>query len=122
MWFLYGLVAGIRSEVKTCLWSLTNLSQPIELDNGSTLPPCTWPSDNVFPDDASFSYPTWDLSFVVEGMWAEFPYLRRMEDFPYPHKYKCKSRTNDVKQKFGMYYGMPAYEECSLPVLTLGII
>ena len=61
-----------------------DMSRPIELDNGSTFPPYTWPSDNVFPDDATFGYQTCDLSFVVEGMWAEFPYLRRMKDFPYP--------------------------------------
>ena len=59
-----------------------DMSQPIELDNGSTLPPYTWPSDNAFPNNATFGYPTSDLSFVVEGMW-QFAYLRRMEDFPY---------------------------------------
>ena len=63
-----------------------NMSQPIQLDNGSTLPPYTWPSDNSFPDDDAFGYPTCDLSFVVKGLWEEFPYLRRMEDFPYPQK------------------------------------
>ena len=47
-----------------------DMSQPIELDNGSTLPSYTWPLDNVFPDDATFGYPTHGLSFVVEGMWA----------------------------------------------------
>ena len=94
------------------------MSQPIELDNGSTLPPNTWPSDNAFPDDANFGYPTCDLSFVVEGMWAEFPYLRRMKDLPYPLKYKCKAGTSDVKLKFGMYYGVPAHKECGLPVST----
>ena len=99
-----------------------DMSQPIELDNGSTLPPYTWPSDNAFPDDATFGYPTHDLSFVVEGMWAEFPYLRRMKDFPYPLKYKCKAGTSDIKLKFGMYYGVPTHEECGLPVSTLGII
>ena len=31
-----------------------DMSQPIELDNGSTFPLYTWPSDNVFPDDATF--------------------------------------------------------------------
>ena len=35
-----------------------DLSQPIELDNGSTLPPYTWPLDNAFPDDATFGYQT----------------------------------------------------------------
>ena len=45
-----------------------------------------------------------------------------MEDFPYPHKYKCKAGTSDVKPKFGMYYGVPAHEECGLPVSTLWII
>ena len=99
-----------------------DMSQPIKLDNGSTLPPYTWPSDNTFPDDATFGYPTRDLLFVVEGMWAEFPYLRRMKDFPYPLKYKYKAGTSDIKLKFGMYYGMPAHEECGLPVSTLGII
>ena len=74
-----------------------NMSQPIELDNGSTLPPYTWPSDNAFPDDATFGYPTHDLLFVVEEMWAEFPYLRRMKDFPYPLKYKCRVGTSDIK-------------------------
>ena len=93
-------------------------SQPIKLDNGSTLPPCTWPSDNVFSDDANFGYPTCDLSFVVEGMWAEFPYLRRMKDFSYPLKYKCKAGTSNIKPKFGMYYGVPAHEKCGLPVST----
>ena len=97
-----------------------DMSQPIELDIRSTLPPYTWPSDNAFPDDATFGYPTCDL-FVVEGMWAEFPYLR-MEDFPYPLRYKCKAGTSDIKPKFGMYYGVPAHEECGLPVSTLGII
>ena len=86
------------------------------------LHPYTWPSDNAFPDDATFGYPTCDLLFVVEGMWAEFPYLRRMEDFPYPLRYKCKAGTSDIKPKFGMYYGVPAHEECSLPVSTIGII
>ena len=99
-----------------------DMSQPIELDNGSTLPPYTWPSDNAFPDDATFGYPTCDLSFVVEEMWAEFPYLRRMKDFPYPCKYMCKAGTRDVKLKFGMYYGVPAHEECGLCVSTLGVI
>ena len=50
-----------------------DISQPIELDNGSSLPPYTWPSDNAFPDDATFDYLTLDLLFVVEGMWTEFP-------------------------------------------------
>ena len=31
-----------------------DMSQPIELDNGSTLPPYTWPSDNAFSDDTTF--------------------------------------------------------------------
>ena len=98
-----------------------NMSQPIQLDNGSTLPPYTWPSDNSFPDDDAFGYPTCDLSFIVKGLWEEFPYLRRMEDFPYPQKYKCKSGTSETKQKFGMYYGVLTHMECGLPVLTLGI-
>ena len=55
-------------------------------------------------------------------MWAEFPYLRRMKDFPYPLKYKCKAGTSHIKLKFGMYYGVPNHEECGLPVSTLGII
>ena len=99
-----------------------DMSQPIKLDNRSTLPPYTWPSDNAFPNDANFGYPTCDLSFVVEEMWAEFPYLRRIKDLPYPLKYKCKAGASDVKLKFGMYYGVPAHKECSLPVSTLGII
>ena len=99
-----------------------NMSQPIKLDNRSTLPPYTWPSDNVFPDNATFGYPIHDLSFVVEGIWAEFLYLRRMKDFPYPLKYKCKAGTSDIKLKFGMYYGVSTHEECGLPVSTLGII
>ena len=49
-----------------------DMSQPIQLDNGSTLPPYTWPSDNLFPDDDAFGYPTRDLSFIVEGLWQEF--------------------------------------------------
>ena len=49
-----------------------DMSQPIELDNGSTLPPYTWPSDNAFPDDATFGCPTCDLSFVVEGCGQSF--------------------------------------------------
>ena len=83
-----------------------NMSHPVELGNESTLPPYTWPSDNMFPDDATFGYPTRDLSFVVEGMWAEFPFLRRMEDFPYSLRYKCRAGTSDIKPKFGMYYGV----------------
>ena len=55
-------------------------------------------------------------------MWAEFPYLRRIKDFPYLLKYKCKAGTSDIKPQFGMYYGVPAHEECGLPVSTLGII
>ena len=31
-----------------------DMSQPIQLDNGSTLPPYIWPSDNLFPDDDVF--------------------------------------------------------------------
>ena len=53
---------------------------------------------------------------------GQFPYLRRMEDFPYPLRYMCKAGTSDIKPKFGMYYGVPAHEECSLSVSTLGII
>ena len=77
-----------------------DMSQPIQLDNGSTLPPYTWPSDNLFPVDDAFGYPTHDLSFIVEGLWEEFPYLRRMEDFPYPQRYKCgtgKARAGETK-------------------------
>ena len=55
-----------------------NMSQPIQLDNGSTLPPYTWPLDNLIPNDDAFGYPTHDLSFVLEGLWEEFPYLRRI--------------------------------------------
>ena len=64
-----------------------DMSQPIQLDNGSTLPPYTWSSDNSFPDDDAFGHPTHDLSFVMEGLWEEFPYLRRMENFSYPQKF-----------------------------------
>ena len=46
-----------------------DMSQPIQMDNGSTLPPYTWLSDNSFPDDDAFGYPTCDLPFVVEGLW-----------------------------------------------------
>ena len=99
-----------------------NMSQQIQLDNGSTLPPYIWPSDNSFTDDDAFGYPTHDLSFVVKGLWEEFPYLRRMEDFPYPQKYKCKARTSEIKPKFAMYYGVPAHNKCGLPVSTFGII
>ena len=99
-----------------------DMSQPIQLNNGSTLPPSTWPLDNSFPDDDAFGYPTLDLSFIVEGLWEEFLYLRRMEDFPYPQKYKFKARTSETKPKFGMYYGVLTHKECSLPVSTLGII
>ena len=52
-----------------------DMDQAIELENGSILPPCTWPSGKAFPDDANYGYPTCDLSFVVEGQWAEFSYL-----------------------------------------------
>ena len=52
----------------------------------------------------------------------EVPYLRRMEDFPYSKKYKCKAGSSDVKPKFGMYYGVPAHKECGLLVLTSGVI
>ena len=102
-----------------------DMSQPIQLDNGSTLPAYTWPLDNSFPDDDAFGYPTHDLSFIVQGLWEEFPYQRRMEDFPYPQKYKCgtsKSGTSETKPKFGMYYGVPTHKECGLPVSTFGII
>ena len=99
-----------------------DMRQPIQLHNGSTLPPYTWPADNSFSDDDAFGYPTHDLSFIVEGLWEEFPYLRRMEDFPYPQKYKCKAGTSETKPKFGMYYGVPTHMECGLPVSTLGII
>ena len=98
------------------------MSQPIQLDNRSTLPPYTWPLDNSFPDDDAFEYPTCDLLFVVEGLWQEFPYLRRMEDFPYPQKYKCKAGASETKPKFGMYYGILTHKEYGLPVSTLGII
>ena len=101
-----------------------DMSQLIELDNGSTLPPYTWLSDNSFPDDDAFGYPTRDLSFIVEGLWEEFPCLRRM-DYPHPQRYKCgsgKSGASETKPKFGMYYGIPTQKECGLPVSTLGII
>ena len=94
----------------------------ILMHNGSTLPPYTWPSDNSFPDDDAFGYPTHYLLFVVKGLWEEFPYPRRMEDFPYPQKYKCKAGTSEIKPKFGMYYGVPTHKECGLLVSTLGII
>ena len=45
-----------------------DMSQPIQLDNGSTLPPYTWPSDNSLPDDDAFGYLTHDFSFIVEGL------------------------------------------------------
>ena len=99
-----------------------DMSQPIMLDNSSTLPHYTWPLDNSFPGDDAFGYPMCDLSFIVEGLWEEFPYLRRIEDFPCPQKYKCKARTSVIKPKFGMYYGVPTHKECGLPVSTLGII
>ena len=52
-----------------------DMGQTIELDNGSVLPSYTWPLNEAFPDDANYGYPTHDLSFVVEGQWAKFPYL-----------------------------------------------
>ena len=52
-----------------------DMGQAIELDNGSVLPPYTLPSDKAFLDDTNYGYPTHDLSFVVEGQWAEFPYM-----------------------------------------------
>ena len=42
-----------------------NMSQPIQLDNRSTLPPYTWTSDNSFPDDV-FGYPTCDLLLLLK--------------------------------------------------------
>ena len=99
-----------------------DMSEAIELDNGSIPPPYTWPSDKAFPEDANYGYPTHDLSFVVEGQWAEFPYLQRIEDLPYPRKCKCTAGSSDVKPKFGMYFGMPSCEEYGLPVVTMGII
>ena len=99
-----------------------DMGQVIELDNRFILPPYTWPSDKAFPDDANYGYPTHDLSFVVEGQWAEFPYLQRIEDLPYPRRYKCTAGSSDVKPKFGMYFGMPSHEEYGLPVMTMGII
>ena len=65
------------------------MGQPIQLDNGSTLPPLSWASDSSFPNDDKFGYVNHDLSFVVDRLWIEFPYLRRIEDFPYPHIKKC---------------------------------
>ena len=82
----------------------------------------TWPSDKAFLDNTNYGYPTRDLLFVVEGQWAEFLYLQRIEDLPYPRKYKCTARSSDVKPKFGMYFGMPSCEEYGLPVMTMGII
>ena len=102
-----------------------DMNQSIKLDNGSTLHPYTWLSDNLFPDDDGFGYANCDLSFVVEGLWNEFPYLRGVEDFPYPHRLKCgtgKSGSHKKKPKFGIYYGVPGHQECGLPVTTLGII
>ena len=102
-----------------------NMSQPIQLDNGSTILAYTLPSDNSFPDDDVFGYITHDLSFIVEGLWKEFTYLRKKEDFPYPQRYKCgtgKSGASEMKPHFGIYYGVPAHKECGLPVSTLGII
>ena len=43
-----------------------DMSEAIKLDNGSILPPYTWPSDKAFPDDTNYGYPTHDLSFVVK--------------------------------------------------------
>ena len=99
-----------------------DMGQAIELDNGSVLPPYTWPSDKAFPDDANYGYLTRDLSFVVEGQWAEFPYLRRIKDLPYSRRYICTAGSSDVKPKFGMYFGVPSHEEYGLPVATMGII
>ena len=99
-----------------------DLGQAIELDNGSILPPYTWPSDKAFPDDTNYGYPTCDLSFVVEGQWAEFLYLQRIEDLPYPRRYKCTAGSSDVKPKSGMYFGMLSCKEYGLLVVTMGII
>ena len=73
MWFLLGLVTSIGSEKDMSL-SSDDMSQPIQLENGSTLHPYTWLSDNSFPDDDAFGYPTHDFSFIIEGLWE----LRRM--------------------------------------------
>ena len=124
MWFLSSLVTSVGQSKDMSLIS-NNMSQPIQLDNGSTLPAYTWPLDKSFPDDDIFGYVTRDLSFIIEGLWKEFPFLKRMEDFPYPQKYKCgtgKSGASEIKPKFGMYYEVPTHKECGLPVLTLGII
>ena len=99
-----------------------DMGQAIELDNRSVLPPYTWPLDKAFPDNANYGYPTPDLSFVVEGQWAEFPYLQRIEDLPYPRRYKCTASSSDVKPKFGMYFGVPSHEEYGLPLANMGII
>ena len=97
-----------------------DMGQAIELDNWSILPPYTWPSDKAFTDDTNYGYPTHDLSFVVEGQWAEFLYLWRIKDLPYPGR--CTAGSSDVKPKFGMYFGLPSCEKYGLPVVTLGII
>ena len=99
-----------------------DMGQAIELDNRSVLLPYTWPSDKAFPDDTNYGYPTRDLSFVVEGQWAKFPYLQRIKDLSYPRKYTCTAGSSDVKPKFGMYFGMLSHEEYGLPVVTMGII
>ena len=76
-WFLQSLQAlGLKKDMS--LFS-DDMSQAIELDNRSVLPPYT--SDKAFPDNANYGYPMCDLSFVVEGQWAEFPYLWRIKIF-----------------------------------------
>ena len=122
MWFLLGMVTlqalGLKKDMSLIS---DDMSHPIQLDNGPTLCPYTWPSNNSFPDDDAFGYPMHDLSFIIEGLWEEFPYPRKMEDFPYPQKYKCKARTSEIKPKFGMYNGVQIHKECGLPISTLGI-
>ena len=117
---MQSLVTGIRPK-EGHLSSLITWAKLLSWTR-SGLPPYTWPSDKAFPDDANYGYPTRDLSFVVEGQWAELPYLRRIEDLPYPRRYKCTAGSSDVKPKFGMYFGMPSCEEYGLPVVTMGII
>ena len=49
-----------------------DMSQPTELDNGSTLPPYTGPSDNVFPDDATFGYQHMTCCLLLKGCGQSF--------------------------------------------------
>ena len=123
---VYALQHGFQGE---WLWALglkknmslvtDDMSQPKQLDDGSTLPAFTWPLDSIFTDDDEFGCLSHDMSFIIRGMWKEFPYLRRIEDFPYPSRYKCgsnKSRLVEVQPNFGMYCGVIGHKECGLPV------